>query len=65
MGTYTREILAALRAARPAAAVDLVEQPAVRFLGRHLLLPRQVRRLRPDAFLAPAGHLPLLPSGVP
>lgn len=65
MGTYTREIVAALREARPAAEVDLVEQPALRFFGRHLQLPRRVRRLHPDVFFAPAGHLPLLRCGAP
>jgi glycosyltransferase involved in cell wall biosynthesis len=65
MGTYTREIVAALREARPAAQVDFVEQPAVRFFGRHLLLPRRVRALQPDVFFAPAGHLPLLACGAP
>lgn len=65
MGTYTREIVAALREARPANAVDVVEAPRLRFVGRHLLYPRQVRHQRPDAFFAPAGHLPLLATGVP
>src|SRR5947209_4873784 len=65
MGTYTREIVAALRRARTEAQVELVEQPAVRFLGRHLLLPIRVRALRPDVFFAPAGHLPLLRAGPP
>jgi glycosyltransferase involved in cell wall biosynthesis len=65
MGTYTREILAALREARPEAEITLVEQPSLRFAGRHLLLARRVRSLRPDALFAPAGHLPLLGTGVP
>jgi len=65
MGTYTREIVAALRDARPGAEITLIEQPAVRLVGRHLALPRRVRALNPDAFFAPAGHLPLLGSGAP
>ena len=65
MGTYTREIVAALRTARPDYQLELVETPGPRFAGRHLLLPRRVRRSRPDAFFAPAGHLPLLATGVP
>jgi glycosyltransferase involved in cell wall biosynthesis len=82
MGTYTREILGALAAARPqhrltaflpAGADPPVEGgrvayrrlPDARFLGRHLQLPRQVRRSRADVFFTPAGHLPLTAVGVP
>ncbi len=65
MGTYTREIVAALREARPEAQVALVEQPEGRFVGRHVLLPRRVHALRPGAFFAPAGHLPLMGCGAP
>lgn len=65
MGTYTREIVAALRETKPDAEVVMVEQPPTRFLGRHVMLPRRVRALHPDVFFAPAGHLPLLPGGAP
>ena len=82
MGTYTREILAALAAERPqhrltvflppgtapplaSPQVAYRDQPAARFLGRHLQYPRRLRRVRADALFGPAGHLPLLQSGLP
>ena len=65
MGTYTREIVAAMEPLRPQHRLALVRQPQIRLIGRHLLYPREVRRWKPDAFFAPAGHSPLGSPGVP
>lgn len=65
MGTYTREILAAMERARPDHDLEILDQPGVRLLGRHLLYPLAVRRRHPGAFFAPAGHVSLLATGVP
>lgn len=65
MGTYTREIAAALAQAQPERELTIPRQPKARFVGRHLLYPLAVRRLRPDVFFAPAGHLPLGTTGAP
>lgn len=65
MGTYTREIVAALQEAQPERELTIPKQPRARFIGRHLLYPLLVRRLRPDVFFAPAGHLPLGTVGAP
>jgi glycosyltransferase involved in cell wall biosynthesis len=75
VGTYTSEILRALAAARPDSrftvytlaepsgewppALAFRRQPAARFVGRHLLWPARLRRLRADVYLGPAGLLPL------
>ncbi len=41
------------------AAVSYRELPAARLLGRHLLWPRRIRKLRPSAYFGAAGQLPL------
>lgn len=69
MGTYTREILAALeRTERPRLLVygpGAREIPGPRLVGRHFLWPRRLRRLDIDVFFGPAGLLPLAGPGVP
>jgi glycosyltransferase involved in cell wall biosynthesis len=80
VGTYTREIVQALAEARPSARFTLYGPaaggrsgqsvsrrpvPGPRFLGRHLIWPRQVRRLRPTAYFGAAGLMPLGRLGVP
>ncbi|HEX4213521.1 MAG TPA: glycosyltransferase family 1 protein [Candidatus Dormibacteraeota bacterium] len=79
MGTYTRHILAAMASARadaefvvygPQAAGDAVpgalrQTPRLPLVGRHLLWPLALRRLRASAFLGCAGQLPLGGAGGP
>jgi glycosyltransferase involved in cell wall biosynthesis len=80
VGTYTREILLALAAARPdarftvyagagvpfeAPGMELRTPPAARLVGRHVLWPLELRRLGADVYFGPAGQLPLLGSGAP
>jgi glycosyltransferase involved in cell wall biosynthesis len=80
VGTYTREILGALAEARPSALFTLYAPeaggprgpsivrravPGPRFFGRHLIWPRQVRRLRPTVYFGAAGLMPLGRLGVP
>ncbi len=80
VGTYTAEILPALAAEAagsrftvyaPAGAgprhpaIALRRPPALRLVGRHLLWPAALRRLRPDLYFGPAGQLPLAGAGVP
>jgi glycosyltransferase involved in cell wall biosynthesis len=47
------------------AAVALQRPPAVRLVGRHLLWPAALRRLRADLYFGPAGQLPLAGAGAP
>lgn len=67
IGTYTREILAALagRARFSVYGPGYREIPGPRFAGRHLLWPRRIRRLQPDLFFGPMGQLPLASVGCP
>jgi glycosyltransferase involved in cell wall biosynthesis len=67
IGTYTREILAALsgRARFTIYGPGHREIPGPRFAGRHLVWPRRVRRLAPDLFFGPMGQLPLGSVGCP
>ena len=69
MGTYTREILAALeRTQRPRLLVfgpGARQIPGPRLLGRHFVWPRRLRRLDLDVFFGPTGHLPLSDPGAP
>ncbi len=67
MGTYTREILAALsgRARFTVYGPGHREIPRTRLLGRHLLWPRRIRRLAPDLYFGPMGQLPLGRVGTP
>jgi glycosyltransferase involved in cell wall biosynthesis len=67
IGTYTREILAALagRARFTIYGPGYREIPGPRFAGRHLLWPRRIRRLAPDLFFGPVGQLPLGSVGCP
>jgi glycosyltransferase involved in cell wall biosynthesis len=74
VGTYTAEILRALVAERPGSrftvytgadpmpgqpAIAFHRPPAVRLIGRHLLWPARLRRLRAHLYFGPAGLLPL------
>jgi glycosyltransferase involved in cell wall biosynthesis len=80
VGVYTLEILRALAAERPGSrftvytnAEPSVDQPAlafhrppaVRLIGRHLLWPARLRRLRAHLYFGPAGLLPLGRVGLP
>jgi glycosyltransferase involved in cell wall biosynthesis len=80
VGTYTTEILRALAAERPGSrftvfapgappfedpAVAFRRPPAARLIGRHLLWPGQLRRLRARLYFGPAGLLPLAGVGMP
>jgi len=80
VGTYTKEILAALAAERPGsrftvftAAAPALAHPALAFhrppgarlVGRHLFWPARLRRLRADLYFGPAGLLPLGDVGLP
>jgi glycosyltransferase involved in cell wall biosynthesis len=67
IGTYTREILAALggRARFTVYGPGNRPIPGPRFAGRHLLWPRRIRHLAPDLFFGPAGQLPLGSVGCP
>ena len=80
VGVYTAEILRALAAERPGSrftvytdAAPETDQPALafhrppsaRFIGRHLLWPRRLRRLRAHLYFGPAGLLPLGDVGLP
>jgi glycosyltransferase involved in cell wall biosynthesis len=80
VGTYTREILAALADARPEArftvyapegslpahrGISLRRPPAARFVGRHLQWPLQLRALRASAYFGAAGVMPLAKVGLP
>ncbi|HXM55080.1 MAG TPA: glycosyltransferase family 1 protein [Candidatus Dormibacteraeota bacterium] len=81
VGTYTAEILRGLAAERPGsrfsvysatpvaaslpAGVTLQRLPSTRLVGRHLLWPLRLRRLRADAYFGPAGLLPLGGAGAP
>jgi glycosyltransferase involved in cell wall biosynthesis len=80
VGTYTREVVTAMMAARPDARLTVytphgVEAdlpgavmqtaPSVRLLGRHLLWPLGLRRSGGHAYFSPAGSLPLAGPGLP
>lgn len=80
VGTYTRQVLAAMIAGRPDARLTLylpaglrtdlaglhVEPlPAFPLLGRHLFWPLRLRRSGAAAYFGPVGALPLLGAGVP
>jgi glycosyltransferase involved in cell wall biosynthesis len=80
VGTYTTEILRALAAERPGSrftvftaaepplrlpAIAFHAPPAVRLIGRHLLWPARLRRLRAHLYFGPAGLLPLGDVGMP
>jgi glycosyltransferase involved in cell wall biosynthesis len=80
VGTYTTEIVRALAAERPGSrftvyapgeppfelsAVAFHRPPAVRLIGRHVLWPRRLRRLRAHLYFGPAGLLPLGRTGLP
>jgi glycosyltransferase involved in cell wall biosynthesis len=80
VGVYTAEILRALAAERPGsrftvyagapAAFDdpafaFERPPAARLVGRHVLWPARLRRLRADLYFGPAGQLPLGDVGHP
>jgi glycosyltransferase involved in cell wall biosynthesis len=80
VGTYTVEVLRALAAERPGSRFTVYtlaeppfESPAVAFhrppaaplLGRHLLWPARLRRLRAHLYFGPAGLLPLGDVGMP
>jgi glycosyltransferase involved in cell wall biosynthesis len=67
VGTYTREILAALsrRARFTVYGPGQRDIPGPRFAGRHLLWPRRIRRLAPDLYFSPMGQLPLGSVGCP
>ena len=80
VGVYTLEILRALASERPGSrftvystAEPSVDQPALAFrrppatrlIGRHLLWPARLRRLRAHLYFGPAGLLPLGGVGLP
>lgn len=79
MGTYTRRILTAMAAERPQAELVVYgprpdgagipgsfrQPPHVPLVGRHLLWPLALRRLRASAFLGCAGQIPLGGAGAP
>ncbi len=80
VGTYTIEILRALAAERPGSrftvyttgeppfqhpAVAFRRPPSVRLVGRHLLWPARLRRLRAGLYFGPAGVMPLGDVGMP
>lgn len=80
VGTYTREILLALADCRPQARFTVYGRREISLntariagrklpwgplVGRHLLWPWQLRRLRPTAYFGPAGALPLKPLQLP
>src|SRR5215831_3212057 len=80
VGVYTAEILRALAAERPGSrftvytdAEPAVQHPALAFhrppsarlVGRHLLWPARLRRLRAHLYFGPAGLLPLGDVGLP
>ena len=80
VGTYTREILRALAAERPGSrftvytaadppldhpAMAFHRPPSTRLIGRHLLWPARLRRLRAHLYFGPAGQLPLADVGMP
>ena len=80
VGTYTTEILRALAAERPGSrftvfttaeppldlpAIAFHTPPTVRLIGRHLLWPARLRRLRAHLYFGPAGLLPLGDVGMP
>ena len=44
---------------------EVVPAPAARVVGRHLLWPRRLRRLRASAYFGPAGLMPLGSVGTP
>jgi glycosyltransferase involved in cell wall biosynthesis len=80
IGVYTAEILRALAAERPGSrftvytnaeppvqhpALAFHRPPGARLIGRHLLWPARLRRLRAHLFFGPAGMLPLGEVGLP
>jgi len=80
VGTYTRELLAAMLDVRPEArltvyapfgvgapleGVAMEPLPAARLVGRHLLWPLRLRRSGAAAYFSPTGSLPLLGPGLP
>jgi glycosyltransferase involved in cell wall biosynthesis len=80
VGTYTAEILRALATERPGnrftvytlcepplthPAIAFRRPPTARLVGRHLIWPARLRRLRPDLYFGPAGQLPLGDVGAP
>lgn len=80
VGTYTREILAAMAAQRPGCRLTVYVPPGVAFqspraatrplpatrlLGRHFVWPARLRRLGAHAYFGPAGALPLREVGMP
>jgi glycosyltransferase involved in cell wall biosynthesis len=80
VGVYTAEILRALAAERPGSRFTVYTQagpaephpalayhrpPSTRLIGRHLLWPARLRRLRAHLYFGPAGLLPLGDVGLP
>jgi glycosyltransferase involved in cell wall biosynthesis len=80
VGTYTREVVTAMVAARPDARLTVyaprgVEAdlpgasmrtaPSARLVGRHVLWPVGLRRSGDRAYFGPAGSLPLVTTGLP
>ncbi len=80
VGTYTVEILRALAAERPGSrftvytsaeppfeepAIAFHRPPSTRLVGRHLLWPALLRRLRAHLYFGPGGQLPLGDVGMP
>ena len=80
VGVYTMEILRALAAERPGSrftvyttaeppadepALAFHRPPAARLIGRHVLWPARLRRLRAHLYFGPAGLLPLRGVGLP
>ena len=54
-----------LKCSDDAGTVEARPQPSARLLGRHALLPLALRSLRPDAYLACSGSVPLGGAGCP
>jgi glycosyltransferase involved in cell wall biosynthesis len=79
VGSYTRHLLRAMAAARPDSCltvyapagaagvpgVALRAMPSLKLVGRHLLWPLALRRLRADLYFGCAGQLPLGGVGMP
>jgi glycosyltransferase involved in cell wall biosynthesis len=52
-------------ASDPAPGIAYRPLPSARFIGRHVLWPARIRRLKPDAYFGPVGALPLRDVGCP
>src|SRR5579864_6913330 len=74
VGVYTTQILRSMAVDRPDCRLTVFGPrrasmhvpsatyrllPELRFVGRHLQWPAEIRRMKPDAFFGPAGALPL------